>query len=286
MSATQRPCDPRAPHETAAQGKARHQGPLPEAILRELVILQGLPLLRDLREDTRLRLLQCAGIERLAPQSTLGLTGVGAGSLAQPAGAQLGPAILLEGMIELFARDRDRETTVVVARRGDGIGLERILGIGPAAIGARALNAARILTFDIDCTRELVREDGQLAAALACELSRTFGATVEELVNQRLRSSLERLAHWLLATHDEQGGHGRVHLPFDKRTLAARLGMTPENLSRTFAALASHDVIVRGRDISIGDPARLAGLAAGESAPRMPDLARRAPGSVSFQTRY
>lgn len=261
-------------------------GPLPEVILRDLAMLQTLPLLRDLTEETRLQLLHCATIERLAPQTTLGVTGEGAAAGLSAAQAPLRPAILLEGMIELFARDRDRETTVVVARRGDGIGLEHILGIAPAAIGARALNAARILTFDLDCTRALVREDCRFATALAREMSRTFGATVEELVNQRLRSSLERLAHWLLATHDEQGGHGRVQLPFDKRTLAARLGMTPENLSRTFAALATHEVVVRGRDIAIGDPGRLAGLAAGESAPRMPDLARRAPGSVSFQTRY
>ena len=40
---------------------------------------------------------------------------------------------------------------------------------------------------------------------------------------------------------------------FDKRTLASRLGMTPENLSRNLALLAKYGVKSSGRDILIED---------------------------------
>ena len=42
-------------------------------------------------------------------------------------------------------------------------------------------------------------------------------------------------------------------LPHDKRTLASRLGMTPENLSRNLANLGAHGVTGSGREIMIAD---------------------------------
>ena len=42
-------------------------------------------------------------------------------------------------------------------------------------------------------------------------------------------------------------------MTFDKRTLASRLGMTPENLSRNFALLEKFGVKSSGRDIVIED---------------------------------
>lgn len=50
-------------------------------------------------------------------------------------------------------------------------------------------------------------------------------------------------------------------IPDDKRTLAARLGMTPENLSRSFATLSQHGILLRGSEIWIKDMAKLTGFA-------------------------
>jgi CRP/FNR family transcriptional activator FtrB len=44
---------------------------------------------------------------------------------------------------------------------------------------------------------------------------------------------------------------------FDKRTLASRLGMTPENLSRNLALLAKYGVTSSGREIVIDDSSAL-----------------------------
>ncbi len=43
----------------------------------------------------------------------------------------------------------------------------------------------------------------------------------------------------------------------NKRTLASRLGMTPENLSRNFALLAKYGVKSSGRDFVIEDSSAL-----------------------------
>ena len=52
-----------------------------------------------------------------------------------------------------------------------------------------------------------------------------------------------------------------VSLPHDKRTLAALLGMTPENLSRAFATLRPYGVVVNGSSVTLSDLGGLTGLA-------------------------
>lgn len=61
----------------------------------------------------------------------------------------------------------------------------------------------------------------------------------------------ERLANCLLRLRREHGSAKSFTLPVEKRTLASLLGMTPENLSRAFAALESHGILVDGATIRI-----------------------------------
>ncbi len=76
---------------------------------------------------------------------------------------------------------------------------------------------------------------------------------VRVLKDQKLRTGVERLANWILEEDRHHGGHRRIELVHDKRTLSARLGMTPENLSRTLAGLVDHGVTGSGRKIVISD---------------------------------
>ena len=75
---------------------------------------------------------------------------------------------------------------------------------------------------------------------------------VRALKDEKLRTGAQRLANWILRANARE--HGRnIELEFDKRTLASLLGMTPENLSRNLALLASHGVKTLGRDIIVED---------------------------------
>jgi len=64
-----------------------------------------------------------------------------------------------------------------------------------------------------------------------------------------------------VSANAQLGNTGRFTLPFDKRTLASRLGITPENLSRNLRALAGRGVVIHGRDVTLKDPEGLADLA-------------------------
>jgi CRP/FNR family transcriptional activator FtrB len=105
--------------------------------------------------------------------------------------------------------------------------------------------------------RDVFSRDAAFARAIVGELAERYRSVVRSLKNEKLRNSAERLANWILQTGSEQGNQHNVELPFDKRTLASRLGMTPENLSRNLTLLSKYGVRSSGRDIVIDDPSVL-----------------------------
>lgn len=169
--------------------------------------------------------------------------------------------LIVEGQVELFACHHDRETTVSVIGPGQSFIVAAVLLDRIYLKSARAMVPSRILLLPAGAVRRGFAEDAALARHLACELALAYRGLVKELKNQKLRSNLERLANWLLVRNFETGGKGRFALPFDKKVLAARLGMAPEVLSRSFAALAPYDVTVAGADIALNDIAALQKLA-------------------------
>jgi CRP/FNR family transcriptional activator FtrB len=85
---------------------------------------------------------------------------------------------------------------------------------------------------------------------------------VRQVKDLKLRSSTQRLGCYLLALAREQNVEGEFRLPYDKRLLAGRLGMTPENLSRAFASLREYGVETHGSRVALHNPAALEAFAA------------------------
>jgi CRP/FNR family transcriptional activator FtrB len=73
------------------------------------------------------------------------------------------------------------------------------------------------------------------------------------------RSSVERLANWILAEAHKDAAVANIVIPFDRGTLASHIGTTRENLSRSLALLTEHGV--RGREIVIDSEERLEAFA-------------------------
>lgn len=69
------------------------------------------------------------------------------------------------------------------------------------------------------------------------------------------------VANYLLHQHEASGRTRPVELRVEKKTQAALLGMTPENLSRAFAALKPHGVEVERHVVHIRNAVELRSLA-------------------------
>jgi CRP/FNR family transcriptional regulator, transcriptional activator FtrB len=169
--------------------------------------------------------------------------------------------VVVEGAIDLFSSHAGRETSLWISRPVSTFILAAVIRDEVYLNSARTLEPSRILMIPAEAVREAFDNDAAFARATVRELAARYRGVVKDLKNIKLRPSLERLANWLLQSNATNGATGRIHLAFDKKTLAAHLGMTPENLSRNFLALQSYGVEVNAREIKLSDISSLTALA-------------------------
>jgi CRP/FNR family transcriptional regulator, transcriptional activator FtrB len=213
--------------------------------------IRSLPLFRDMAEERFGDLVKAAYLQRFPAQ--VGLVS----EHDKPDFLH----IVVEGGVELYSQHGGRETTISVCRPFSTFILAAVVRDLPYLASGRTLDASRILLLPAEDVRTAFDADGAFARAIVRELSTSFRGVMKELKSHKLRTSAERLANWILANNARNGANGSFTLPYDKRTLAARLGMTPENLSRTLAQLTEHGVTVRNRDVTIVDAVRLRAFA-------------------------
>ena len=132
----------------------------------------------------------------------------------------------------------------------------------PLLTSARVFEPSELLMIPATVVRQAFESDGNFARNAAIELAHSYRAVTRELKCQTLLTSVERIAKWLIERDAATGGRRVVRVPFEKRGLAARLGMAPEVFSRGLATLARHEIRVRGPDIELRDPDSLRRLAA------------------------
>jgi CRP/FNR family transcriptional regulator, transcriptional activator FtrB len=213
--------------------------------------VRSLPLFADMTDASYAELMRAAFLQRFPTDVTLIQEGDPPDFLH----------VVVEGIIELFATHAERETTISILRPVSAFILAAVINDQVYLKAARTLDRSRILMIPSENVRGVFQTDTAFARSVVHELALAYRRMVRELKNQKLRSGAERLAAWLIRIHTQQGGTGTVRLAFEKRVLAARLGMTPENLSRAFAALASYGVEVDRRTVRLTELEDLARLA-------------------------
>ena len=169
--------------------------------------------------------------------------------------------VLLEGSVELFARWKRRETTMAVLGPVTTFILAATITDRPYLMSARTIEKSRVALVPTEAVRRAFAKDREFARSIVTELATDYRNAVKAGKNVKLRSSLERLANYLIRRDLETGGSGAFDLPHEKRLIASLLGMTPENLSRSFAGLRAYGVRVDGGAVAIGNRAELERLA-------------------------
>jgi CRP/FNR family transcriptional activator FtrB len=220
--------------------------------------------------DQTLALLGEVPVFAALPDDVLRRLAASAETLALPAGAMLFEQgamprhlhVLLEGQVGLLGADREGQTTIVeVLRPVDQFILAAVLTDAPYLMSARALSPVRLHLIDAAILRSAVASAPELAVAMIVSLARHYRMLVRQVKDLKLRSTAQRLGVFLLGLAREQGGPARLTLPYDKQLLAARLGTSPEHLSRAFATLRAHGVRTVGATVHIDDAARLSAFA-------------------------
>ncbi len=165
--------------------------------------------------------------------------------------------IVASGMVELFSTWEGRETSMGFLKPYDTFILAATIKDSVFLMSARTLEKSRIIMIPSEDVRTVFENDTDFAKSIVRELALCYRASIRHSKTVKLRTSVERLAKYILRQQGREGGADNFALPVEKRKLASFLGMTPENLSRSFAALKNHGVEVSGNLINIKDAEKL-----------------------------
>lgn len=167
--------------------------------------------------------------------------------------------VILTGNVALVGEAPDgRETVVEILEPGEIFISAAVLKKRPYLMTARVVEDARILMVPSELLRQSLRSDPDLAVGMIESQALTFRRLVIHIKDLKLRSSEQRLGVYLLglaATQDVSATE--ITLPFEKQLVAARLGMSPEHLSRAFSRLSRVGVTVRGKTVRVDDLEKL-----------------------------
>lgn len=217
----------------------------------DIDLVRRLPLFASMEQANFDTLMQAAYLQQFPPQLELIAEGDEADFLH----------VLIEGRVELYAGTAGRETTLIVHRPVSTFILAAVLRDSVYLMSARTVEKSRLLLIPSSDIWIAFERDAGFARAIVLDLASSFRGVVKALKNQKLRSSVERLANYLIRQDAVAGGAGSFELPIDKKTLASLLGMTPENLSRAFNTLAPYGVEVDGPQVRLTLPEDLRQLA-------------------------
>ena len=217
----------------------------------DLPEIRSLELFSSMSDDSFTRLMQAAYLQTFPAQVQLIVEGDQADFLF----------ILIDGRVELLGSNAGRETTMAIIRPYGTFILAAVLKDVVHLMSARTTEKSRVLMIPARNVRDILAADADFARAIVSELAGCYRGVVRDQKNLKLRSSVERLANRVLSLHKAQGATGTLILPYDKRTLASLLNMTPENLSRAFGTLRAYGVQVENEHITLTDMRGLEALA-------------------------
>lgn len=205
--------------------------------------IRALPLFKDMSEENFGALMNAAFLQKFPVRMNLITEGELPDFLH----------IVVEGSVELYTNHDGHETTLDIIGPVTTFILAAVIRDAPYLKSARTLAPTQILMVPAQTVRDVFDRDAAFARAIVNELAQRYRCIVKALKNEKLRTSAQRLANWILSTDVQQGRRRQVELKYDKRIIASNLGMSPENLSRNLTLLADHGIRSSARDIVIED---------------------------------
>ncbi|MBY6242791.1 Crp/Fnr family transcriptional regulator [Methylosinus sp. Sm6] len=131
-------------------------------------------------------------------------------------------------------------------------------------VGAEAIGDVCAMKLPATRFRNAMRESSSLAGAVIAEASRKVSALIGEIEALKGLNADQRLARFILSLCPPGEDSCSIRLPYDKRLIAARLGVKQETLSRAFAKLRDIGVRTEMRDVQVENVLRLAAECRGD----------------------
>jgi CRP-like cAMP-binding protein len=162
--------------------------------------------------------------------------------------------IVVDGLVKLYRiTPAGDETVIRVLQKGESFA-EAVAFTGsryPAT--AEAVTDARIARVPADHIVRCIRESPDIALAMIASTSLHLHHLVQQVEQLKVQSGVQRVAEFLASLSSAEQGTCVIALPYDKILIAARLGLTPESLSRAFAKLRGVGVVINASQVTVKD---------------------------------
>jgi CRP-like cAMP-binding protein len=173
--------------------------------------------------------------------------------------------IVIDGWVKLYRSTPSGDETVIdIVSKGDSFA-EAVAFTGSRYIAAaEAVCESRVARIPADHIGRCIRGNPDIALAMIASISQHMHHLVQQVEQLKVQSGVQRVADFLASLSLAKQGKCAMALPYDKVLIAARLGLTPESLSRAFARLRAVGVIIDASQVVIKDIAKLRQIAADE----------------------
>jgi CRP-like cAMP-binding protein len=220
----------------------------------DLEIVRSDPLFAGLGTEEIVDLLREAVVRRYRRGTTLFVQGESASAFF----------MVLDGWVRLSRLTPEGdEVTLGLFSQGESLAEALLQHPECYAMTGQTAEASRLLALPATSFRRRLESHVGLCRNMMLLLAHRLSAVQQQLEQVSSRSTVQRVALFLVRLCRCQQGPCLVELPLDKTFIAARLGMQPETLSRAFAKLRQHGVEVSGDRVRIEEVARLRALVHG-----------------------
>lgn len=150
------------------------------------------------------------------------------------------------------------ETLIGIRSDGESVG-EPAAGAGELyRVSAEAVGSTAVLKLPAARVMRLMKDSPSLCAAIMQDAKDKIELLIAEIESLKAQNADQRLARFILSLCPPNAEQCRFRLPYDKRLIAARLGVKQETLSRAFAKLREFGVRTETRNVVIESVSRLA----------------------------
>lgn len=161
---------------------------------------------------------------------------------------------VVSGWVKLFNRREDgTEVILGIFTKAETFAEAALFMNETYPASAETATPVRLIEFERTYFADRALSNPSMCRGMFASLSFHLQRMTREYEQLQSHSGEQRLGRFLLKLCENDDGTHIVRLPFDKALLAARLGMKPETLSRSFSKLKTIGVHVDRDIVDIGD---------------------------------
>ena len=160
--------------------------------------------------------------------------------------------IILDGWAQISRLERDGSTTLIAAfHKGESLAEVAALLGRPYPGSGQAMTPLKVLSINGSMLLDIMQNNRAILAQSLASVYQKLHSLIEDVEWLKSRTIRERLAKFLLDETKTGSFGNEARLPYSKSLIAAKIGTSPQQLSRTFSELQQFGVRISGQSVVI-----------------------------------